>query len=862
MNDADKNNKQLLTELAELRRQLQLAQSALRREGGAVHLEVLNRLRQQVWKMQGPQDIEQLLVTLRLGLEQLEVPFYKCGINVFDESGETLVMRSHNMDQQGQWQTAQISNPESAGAHLWRQKEVVYREDLEREDPYGERDGLSRAYGAAIRSVLDVPFAYGTLALNSTEAHAFSPQHIDMLRELADTLSEGFRRAEDLQALQERNRQLERELETRVAREKRGNARFRVREQVWKMRRAEDIAAVLEIVGENLRILEVPFDFCGVNIVVAKSSENLAQVYAMNQQGEWTRSGVADSPVVVRIWQSEKLTYRRDIRHEDPFDESLQFKTIRSLVDVPFSHGTLSVSSRTPNAFAPEHIEVLQHMAPLLEEGFQRMDDLQTLAARNVELEREIAERHRTEKQLYQAKEEAETANRAKSTFLANISHELRTPLNAILGFSQLLYRSDEVGEGQRKNLQTIRRSGEHLLALINDVLEMSRIEAGRTALEENAFALREMLDGLADIFRLRAQGKGLQLLCEYGDDVPPYVRADEGKLRQIFSNLLSNAVKFTEKGGVSFRARYSDGQVCFEVEDTGMGIAPVDQSQLFDAFVQTQSGRQSQTGTGLGLAISQQFAKMMGGEISLFSQMGKGSVFRFEIPIELAQAREVAPLARPRRAVALAPGQPEYRILVVEDNEDSRQLLHQLLESVGFQVREAVDGQQGVEMWEQWRPHLIWMDIRMPVLDGYEATRRIKALPGGDDTKILALTASAFAEDRRKVLDAGCDDFVRKPFQEAEFFDKMVEHLGLSFVYEEEQALEEVEPMDVDWSVLPSEYLEAVGRAAEVADSEKLEKITEQIRAEHPEVAEALAQLVYNFSFDQIVALVKGARA
>jgi CheY-like chemotaxis protein len=180
----------------------------------------------------------------------------------------------------------------------------------------------------------------------------------------------------------------------------------------------------------------------------------------------------------------------------------------------------------------------------------------------------------------------------------------------------------------------------------------------------------------------------------------------------------------------------------------------------------------------------------------------------------------------------------------------------------VGFQVREATDGQQGVEMWEQWQPHLIWMDMRMPVLDGYEATRRIKDMPGGNETKILALTASAFEEDRRKVLAAGCDDFVRKPFQEAEFFDKMAEHLGLSFVYEKEEQREELGPMDVDWSVLPSEWLQAVHRAAEVADSEELEELVEQIRTEHPDVAKALTRLVYNFSFDQVVALVKGARA
>ena len=339
---------------------------------------------------------------------------------------------------------------------------------------------------------------------------------------------------------------------------------------------------------------------------------------------------------------------------------------------------------------------------------------------------RDITERKRTQTERQEAEaaaEAAEQANRAKSAFLANMSHELRTPLNAILGFSQLMDRDKGLADQQRENLRVIGRSGEHLLGLINDVLEMSKIEAGQTVLNEESFDLYRLLDGLEEMFKLRAIDKGLGLVFERVPEVPRYVRADGGKLRQVLMNLLSNAIKFTREGGVTLRAggervsevdsgkkAGSEVLLVFEVEDTGMGIALDEVEMLFEAFAQTASGRGTQEGTGLGLPISKQFVQLMGGEIVVSSFVDKGSIFKFHIPAVPVDAAEVKTEGPTRKVVGLAPDQPTYRILVVEDQLENRMLMVNLLRPLGFEVREAVNGQEGIEVWQEWKPHLVWM--------------------------------------------------------------------------------------------------------------------------------------------------------
>ena len=404
----------------------------------------------------------------------------------------------------------------------------------------------------------------------------------------------------------------------------------------------------------------------------------------------------------------------------------------------------------------------------------------------------DITERKRLEAELLAAKLVADDANRAKSTFLANMSHEIRTPMNAILGFSQLMMRDPALIPLQKKQLGTIHRSGEHLLELINDILEMSKIEAGRMTLEAATFDARVMFDDLESMLRFRTDEKGLQFIMDGIGDIPRYIIADEKKLRQVLINLLWNAAKFTHKGGIVLRVRVrtvdsSSSRLYVEVEDTGAGIAEDEMDKLFHHFEQTHTGRRAGTGTGLGLAISKEFVRMMGGDIAVSSQVGKGSIFKFDIPIKEGDVQTIVVIkAESRRALKLQEGQPVYRVLVVDDKEDNRTLLFDLLSKVGFDTRQAGNGKEAVEEFKSWKPHLIFMDMRMPVMDGFEAIRIIRADAAGKKVRIISATASVFDEDRRLVLAAGADEFLPKPIRDTDLFEMVRRLLHVEYVYEE----------------------------------------------------------------------------
>jgi signal transduction histidine kinase/CheY-like chemotaxis protein len=498
----------------------------------------------------------------------------------------------------------------------------------------------------------------------------------------------------------------------------------------------------------------------------------------------------------------------------------------------------------------------------------------------NVILANAITESQRISRELETAKDAAEAANQAKSTFLANMSHELRTPLTAILGFARVMTRSRTFPKEHLENAGIIVRSGEHLLTLINQVLDLSKIEAGRTTLNENSFDLHSLLDDTEDMFRMRAEDRHLQLTFERTPDVPRYVKTDEVKLRQVLINLLNNAVKFTTEGGIAVRVRGQGSEVrgqrteesplspdpsplTFEIEDTGPGIAPDESDRLFEAFAQTKTGRQSQEGTGLGLAISRKFVHLMGGDIAVKSEPGRGSVFSFFIRAEKAESGDVRTVQPDRTVIALEPGQPRHRILIVDDNTINRQLLIRLLSPFGFDLREAENGKQAVEICGQWQPHLIWMDMRMPVMDGYEATGKIKETAGGQAAAVIALTASAFEEEKALVLSAGCDDFLRKPYRETEIFETMEKHLGIRFVWEEnvpkDRKPEQTDkPLTADdLAALSPELLSALGQAAILGKVRTIELLIEQIRSSDAPLADALKALADDFEYDQILELL-----
>jgi PAS domain S-box-containing protein len=527
--------------------------------------------------------------------------------------------------------------------------------------------------------------------------------------------------------------------------------------------------------------------------------------------------------------------------------------------------------------WTPEEIETLEAVAAQVGIAIAQANLLEQEKQQRQELARQ---NHALEK----AKLEAEAANRAKSQFLSKMSHELRTPLNAILGFTQVMAHDEALTTEHQDYLGIINRSGEHLLDLINDILSMSKIEAGQITLNEHRFDLYQLLDSMEEMLRFKASSKGLELIFERAPDIPQYIQTDESKLRQVLINLLGNAIKFTQIGYVRLHVclatedwytgdnqehfSHLDSQtLIFEIEDTGLGIASDELGSLFDPFVQTQTGRRSMEGTGLGLPISQQFVRMLGGDISVRSTLGRGSTFTFDIRVNVVDQADEKPISHCQRVLSLEPNQPSYRILVVEDAAVNRKLLVKILESVGFEVRTAANGQEGIALWESWSPHLIWMDVVMPVMDGCEAAQRIKQTPQGQDTVIIALTASAFEEQRAAVISAGCDDFISKPFQREELLGKMAQHLGVRYIYEQPQPMAtrpsstRHQPLTPEaLRVMPASWVFNLHQAALYADDELMHELIEQIPAEHNGLRQALRDLLDNFLIEQIINLTEPA--
>lgn len=482
------------------------------------------------------------------------------------------------------------------------------------------------------------------------------------------------------------------------------------------------------------------------------------------------------------------------------------------------------------------------------------------------------------------AKEAADAANRAKSEFLANMSHELRTPLNAILGFTQLMQQDQSLTFDHQRYIKIINHSGEHLLGLINDVLEMSKIEAGRTTLYETEFDLYQLLASVEAMLQLKAQSKGLELSFDCDVAVPHYIKADENKLRQVLINLLSNAIKFTEQGSVTLRIRnqqLSEGEtelvttqhsLFFAVEDTGPGISPEEIGDLFQAFQQTRAGHKSKEGTGLGLRISQKFVQLMGGKITVSSKLGQGSCFTFHIQAGLAQPMPSSTSFPVDHAVSIEPGQ-NYRILIAEDNSTNRLLLGKILIRLGFEVREAENGQIAIALWQQWQPHLIFMDMQMPIIDGYEATRQIRIREQElnqmqTPTKIIALTASAFTEQREESLSAGCDDFVSKPFQWAEILETISQHLQIQYLYTPNAGnkitsnlVNKTENFILDRTaldIMPIEWINQLHFASAQGNDADSLKLIHQIPPKQTLLIAALTKLISTYQFKQLMILTQ----
>lgn len=509
-------------------------------------------------------------------------------------------------------------------------------------------------------------------------------------------------------------------------------------------------------------------------------------------------------------------------------------------------------------------------MLAIVTENHQYRLNLKTV---NTELEQRVFDRTRdlqeSEAKAQELATKAEAANQAKSAFIANMSHELRSPLNAVIGFSQLMLRANNLPPDQYENAGIIYRSGDYLLTLINHVLDLSKIEAGKTTLNIHDFNFYRLLDDLEDMLHLRASDAGLELIFERSQNVPNHICTDEVKLRQVLINLLSNAIKFTPTGSIVLSVEKGDEgtedvfSLHFCLRDTGVGIASAELPKLFDAFIQAQAGREMQEGTGLGLAISRKFVLLMGGDISVESELGKGTTFQFYIQAKLGQETISNSTEGRQRVLALAPGQPTYKILTVDDKPINRQLLFKLLSPLGFEIKEASNGQEAITIWDEWEPHLIWMDMRMPVMDGYEATKYIKSTTKGNATAVIALTASVLEEEKAIVLSAGCDDFLRKPFAEHTIFDALAKHLGVKYIFadnhsEKSEFIEENTLTSDNLTCMDQTWINQLYEAALEANTNLVMELVKEIPKTETFLIQSLTKLTRQFEFEKLVDLAE----
>lgn len=524
--------------------------------------------------------------------------------------------------------------------------------------------------------------------------------------------------------------------------------------------------------------------------------------------------------------------------------------SFRVTKEIPFSADQLKMMASSAETGEPVQVvagDSVYELCVVAIEGF----NFYNIYGRDITSNIAMVEMHR----------QLEEAGKAKSRFLANMSHEIRTPMNAILGYAQLLQRESGLTEQQRSHVETINRSGEHLLALIDDVLDMARIESGQMKASMRETDFLRMLVDVERMFRLRTVSANLEFVVE-NSGVPLFVLTDAAKVRQVLINLLGNACKFTDQGRIVMRAstlaiREGVARIRIEVEDTGMGFAMEDIETIFGVFKRTLEG-ESRSGTGLGLTVSRQFARLLGGELTATSEVGRGSLFIFEFLADVIETHEVRVS---RHVVSLAESPRGRRILIVDDNMENRDVLGRMLKSVGFYVREAVGGKEALAALAIEAPDLMLLDLRMPEVDGFDVLIRMRELEGGRDVPVIVISASVLDDEQDAAISAGAKGFLRKPVHEDLLFEKIRLVLGTEYLYAGDRLLEEAADdkklVIAALNSLPQALRRRLREAALGSDMLALDEILVEVEKREPEVSEGLRVYADSFDYDGLLKLL-----
>ena len=503
-------------------------------------------------------------------------------------------------------------------------------------------------------------------------------------------------------------------------------------------------------------------------------------------------------------------------------------------------------------------IEAVEHLEQRIAERTKDID------AANKNLQIEILEHRKTEVELEASRREAERANSAKSVFFAGMSHEIRTPLNAILGYSQILLRDKGLSSESRREIETINGSGEHLLGLINEVLEMSKIEAGKTEVYDGPCDVSAVLRQVNGMFSLLAEKKKIAFAVRAPSDLPGCIETDESKLKQILINLAGNAFKFTESGKVEISVTRPDndpGSLTFAVTDTGSGIAPENLDRIFQPFEQTEEGR-ARGGTGLGLPISRKYCQLLGGDLLAQSEVGKGSRFSFTIRAKPCLPYSLAGNGEEARIIGVRSGRLP-RVLIVDDRETNRDILFKILEPLGFLVAQAADGREAFGLIDSWGPELLLLDLVMPGISGRDIIQAIRTDPARKNLKIIVITASVLDEEKEGVINLGADAFVRKPFREKEVLDEIGSLFGLEYAYDAggddapSPAAFSGNELAAKISALPAETLSRLRDSIKLGDLDEVRKIAGEISENDAPLAGAIMEMADSYRFEALLGIL-----